>query len=144
MKSRCHIWWGTKTRRGYGRLETGGKTRYAHRILWNMAFGEIKPGHVLVNMCGQKACVNLEHWREMPIQHAAWKAGEYGAAVSAGAKHPFARFSRKQVVRLRRRSRAIVCSRKHASWVVRTAKQHNVKAETLRKMLRGESYGRYP
>lgn len=62
-KGDCWIWQGTITS-GYGRhsLKKGGKTVAAHRYVYEILVGKIKPGLVLDHFsCFNKLCVNPNH-----------------------------------------------------------------------------------
>lgn len=55
----CWEWQKSKLR-GYG-IGGKGKTRYAHRLYYERAFGPIPEGHDIHHRCGTTSCVNPEH-----------------------------------------------------------------------------------
>lgn len=63
--NKCWNWTGTKDENGYGKLNHGG--RYysqgykAHRLSYEMRFGEIKEGLVICHTCDNPSCVNPHH-----------------------------------------------------------------------------------
>lgn len=64
----CHIWQGTRTRRGpdgYGLFKVTTKTtRIAHRWLWEQTYGPLLRETQLDHyVCDNPPCVNLEHLR---------------------------------------------------------------------------------
>ena len=59
----CWSWIGsTTTDAGYAQMLWEGRPQLAHRIAWQMQHGETLQGDFLMNVCGQRACVNPEHW----------------------------------------------------------------------------------
>jgi hypothetical protein len=58
----CWIWTGAVNARGYGRVKNGmGQNDYAHRLAWQLRFGKIAPGLVILHSCDTPDCVNPEH-----------------------------------------------------------------------------------
>lgn len=59
----CWSWIGSiTTDAGYAQMLWEGRPQLAHRIAWQMQYGETLQGDFLMNVCGQRACVNPEHW----------------------------------------------------------------------------------
>jgi hypothetical protein len=56
--SECVEWWGNTDSNGYGRLPT---RAYAHRHIWEEAFGPIPDGMFVCHRCDNPPCVNPEH-----------------------------------------------------------------------------------
>ena len=59
----CWIWPAGKTTAGYGRLKVNGKIKRAHRMIYEMAIGEIPVGMEVLHSCDTPACVNPSHLR---------------------------------------------------------------------------------
>lgn len=59
----CINWTGAKTAEGYGRMRGEGETVRAHRYAWSRVWGPIPDGMVIDHVCGNPACVNVEHLR---------------------------------------------------------------------------------
>lgn len=59
----CWLWTKHRDGWGYGVFEIKGKRYMAHRIAWEMTFGEIPKGQQLDHICRNPACVRLEHLR---------------------------------------------------------------------------------
>lgn len=59
----CLIWSGPLDGFGYGRCTRLGQ-KGAHRVAWLLMRGTA-PKTRLVNECGNRACCNPEHWREI-------------------------------------------------------------------------------
>ena len=57
------IWCGALSRAGYGVLGVSGKSIGAHRLAWELAYGPIPPGMMVLhrNPCHHPACVRFDH-----------------------------------------------------------------------------------
>lgn len=56
----CSIWTGYQHSRGYGAIWRGHSLIYAHRMAWELAYGEPPAGR-LIQLCGNKLCVRVDH-----------------------------------------------------------------------------------
>jgi len=62
----CHIWVRAKNNRGYGVEWYEGKLHLSHRVSWHKKYGTWpRAGMVTDHICEVKACVNVEHLREL-------------------------------------------------------------------------------
>ena len=59
--SPCVLWPGRLNEKGYGDTYRNGQTIGAHRLAYITAFGEVPSGHHVHHVCGNRACVNVEH-----------------------------------------------------------------------------------
>lgn len=56
----CLIWTGTRTN-GYGIIGVDGKTRGAHRVMYEHVVGAIQPGMHIDHQCRVRCCINPYH-----------------------------------------------------------------------------------
>ena len=61
ISSGCWLWIGSKTKAGYGQLNSSGRPIYAHRLSYELHCGPIPEGLTLDHLCRNRACVNPEH-----------------------------------------------------------------------------------
>ena len=57
----CWLWTACKLRSGYGQFCLNEKMLKAHRVSWEMAFGTIPPGLLVLHKCDVPACVRPDH-----------------------------------------------------------------------------------
>lgn len=62
----CHVWQRAKNTKGYGVIWFEGKLHLAHRVVWLLHYGDWPSAdRVTDHICENKACVRLEHLREL-------------------------------------------------------------------------------
>lgn len=57
----CWIYLKTRDKNGYGRFKTKGQTRRAHRISYELEFGKITEGKMVLHKCDNPPCVRPSH-----------------------------------------------------------------------------------
>lgn len=57
----CWLWMGAKHPDGYGQICKDGQSVHAHRIAWELTYGEIPKGMSVLHRCDQPSCVNPTH-----------------------------------------------------------------------------------
>lgn len=58
----CWLWKRGKTSFGYGSLNYYGANRLAHRVAWEVAYGEIPPDSLcILHQCDTPSCCNPDH-----------------------------------------------------------------------------------
>lgn len=105
----CWGWRGSRNPKGYGRLgRTGGKSiALAHRVSWEIHFGEIPEGLCVLHRCDNPPCTNPSHlWLGSVADNQA-DMREKGRAVypprHSGETHPTAKLTQAQVDQIRAR-----------------------------------------
>lgn len=61
--SHCHIWTASVVSSGHPAVYANGTKTTVTRTLWRELYGEVPSGWRLHNVCGNKLCVNLAHYR---------------------------------------------------------------------------------
>lgn len=58
----CLVWMGPSSKRtGYGHMALKGKAKMPHRVAWEVAFGPIPDGKMVLHRCDIRTCVNPAH-----------------------------------------------------------------------------------
>lgn len=59
--SGCWLWIGSPLKGGYGQLKIDKRVVQAHRLSWQIHYGEIPHGILICHKCDTPACVNPQH-----------------------------------------------------------------------------------
>lgn len=57
----CWLWKGRRDRRGRGRLRWQGREAYAHRVAYELEYGELPEGQEVCHHCDVHLCCNPAH-----------------------------------------------------------------------------------
>lgn len=57
----CWIWTASVNRHGYGYFRYAGRTQRAHRVAWQLVYGDIPNGLCVLHLCDNPPCVNPDH-----------------------------------------------------------------------------------
>lgn len=60
-KSECWTWSGAKKPTGYGNVRRNKKYTTAHRVAWELTFGQIPNGMQIQHSCDNRSCCNPSH-----------------------------------------------------------------------------------
>lgn len=86
----CWLWTAYRNRDGYGRFGFNGKSRAAHRLMYQWVRGDIPRGLVVRHSCDTPSCVNPDHL-EVGTQreniHDMMVRGRWGGPVGEGNHH---------------------------------------------------------
>ena len=103
----CWIWMGRRNANGYGKFDIGEVTRYAHRISYELAYGEIPRDLMICHHCDNPPCVNPTHLfcgtNSDNMKDAFRKGrGHIYSLWRKGEQHPRAKLTQELVGRIRR------------------------------------------
>ncbi|MFF4738791.1 HNH endonuclease signature motif containing protein [Streptomyces sp. NPDC001262] len=57
----CWTWKASVRANGYGQVRVGARVRSAHRVAYELAYGQIPPGLVIDHLCRNRRCVRPSH-----------------------------------------------------------------------------------
>lgn len=128
----CEEWTGARVR-GYGRKKVNGRMVSVHRLVWERAHGPIPPGVIIMHICDNPPCFNVEHLkagtyadntRDMMLKG----RGDWSNAAVETSRH--AKLKWEQVRDIRARSLA-----GEGSGIL--SREYGVRRETIRLIVRG-------
>ncbi len=99
--SLCWTWTGTTNSSGYGLVRVNGPQILAHRASWFYTYG-VMPTMFILHSCDNPVCVNPAHLREGTQQdNMNDRSIRNRTARMKGEKHPHAKLTMSQVVKIR-------------------------------------------
>lgn len=105
--SGCWEWLAGKTEAGYGKFTLGGGVTFrAHRLMWELVFGEIPEGLCVLHTCDSPPCCNPRHlWLGTQGQNVddMTAKGRWGGGAPPGEAHGRAKLSAPEVAEIRDR-----------------------------------------
>jgi hypothetical protein len=57
----CLLWIGSVDKDGYGKIYFSGQHKRAHRVIFELHFGEIPKGALIQHKCDTPSCCNIDH-----------------------------------------------------------------------------------
>jgi hypothetical protein len=57
----CWVWTAFVDKKGYGRINVGGKIKFVHRVVYEMLKGTVPQKHDIDHLCRNPSCCNPEH-----------------------------------------------------------------------------------
>ena len=118
-ESSCWSWDGAKTGFGYGVIGTGIAKRMdgAHRVSWQLHYGDIPAGSLICHTCDNPECCNPLHLfvgsysDNMQDCKAKGRFSKPPISKRKGVLHPMCRFSENEILQLRKAYRALPLSK---------------------------------
>jgi hypothetical protein len=59
----CWLWLGSRDKNGYGRMRLNGRPELVTHIAWQLTYGALPKGQVILHVCDNPPCVNPDHLR---------------------------------------------------------------------------------
>ena len=132
----CWEWKAFKLWSGYGMFNRKNKklSRYAHRVCWEITFGEIPKGLKVCHKCDNRACVNPNHlWLGTQAENLADMARKNRSSI--GTKHGQSKLNEDQIKEIFNLSKKGLSSSQ-------IAKQFPVNRRQISRILSGERWGK--
>jgi hypothetical protein len=99
----CWTWTGTRSFSGYGQVSFASKKTLAHRLSWQLHFGEIPDGKHVCHSCDNRLCVRPDHlWLGTNADNVADRVAKGRTSRVPGDLNGRARLTEAQVRELRK------------------------------------------
>jgi len=138
-ESGCQIWMGCLSKGGYGGLKNGLRKQRAHRVMWELRHGPLKDGAVVCHRCDVPSCVNPDHLfmgTYADNNADTWRKGRGRYAVMRGSQNAHSKLTEDGVILIRNMALALPTQQ--------IADQFGINAETVRRIVRGQSWRHVP
>jgi hypothetical protein len=127
MQTQCWVWTASvhRNRGGYGEFKLAGRRREAHRVAWELEYGPIPDGLLVLHKCDNPPCVRHEHLflgsdadnvADMIVKGRQASGDRNGSrrhpeSVPRGGRHRQAKLNEEQAIEIIRRKK---CGQTHA------------------------------
>ena len=136
----CWEWVGALSDNGYGRVtvktDKGFRSKYTHRVSYEIHFGEIPPGAQVCHSCDNRKCVNPAHlWAGTPQENSTDMVDKRRSNI--GEKHWNRRLTEGDVLQIRRR-------RLDGEKLADIGRDYSASTTLISKVSRGDRWGHLP
>jgi hypothetical protein len=129
----CMLWPMARSSNGYGHISLNYKTLSAHKVAWELKFGAVPDGLVVMHKCDTRACVNVEH-----LQLGTYKDNMQDCSkkrrIAHGTRNPHAKLTDSDV----REIRELYASGKHTQWEL--ARRYGVWQGSIWQIIKGKAW----
>jgi len=136
----CWLWTGTRHHTGYGRIEIQGKSMGAHRAIWILLNGPLRPDQHVCHRCDNPPCVNPDHLfigtRSDNMRDCVAK-GRKNPAHPKGESHPRSRLTEASV-----RAMRVESMRGDSTSVL--SERYGISASQVQRIIAGKRWGHIP
>lgn len=104
-KNGCHIWIGNRNNKmGYGRFRVQNRLELAHRFGYELKYGKIPVGYMVLHKCDNPPCQNSKHWFIGTAKDNMTDMIKKGRGNKArGEQNNLSKLTEKQVIEIRKR-----------------------------------------
>ena len=99
-ESGCLLWTGASNKQGYGQFWVSGKNKRAHRVAWELEYGEISEGLLVCHKCDVPQCVNHNHLFVGSCSDNAWDMSRKGRSLKGRIFKPESKVYLKSDIRI--------------------------------------------
>lgn len=138
----CMDWMGGTDRKGYGCVNWKGKNKRAHRLSYELIYGEIPKGFLICHSCDNPLCINPKHlWAGTSKQNTLDMMSKGRGNMIKGQRlknsplRPFAKLSEGDVRNIRKRLSS-------GEKAVTIAKSYNVSDRTIGDIKTGKNWSK--